>query len=217
MAIPKVIHWCWFGEKALPPLARRCLDSWRRFAPDFEVRRWTLAELPPPPPFAATALAAKKWAFASDWARFRVIADHGGVYLDTDVELIRPIDDLIAGGAFFAAETDSPPSVNPGLGFAAEAGHPVIAEIAARYDTLRFDPACHLAQTCPVIVNTVLSAHPEMRVLPQRLFNPKNGVAGQVTLTDDTRAIHHYAASWFNWRQRLAYQVYPKVRSWLFR
>lgn len=219
--IPRIIHCCWFGGGPKPALVRRCLASWKKFAPGFEIREWTVpmlrAEFGALPPFAEAALASRKWAFASDWARFAVVSRFGGVYLDTDVELVKPIDGLVERGeAFFALNDDARGWVDPGVGFAAPSGEPSVAEMARRYETMVFDPACHQSQVCPVVANAVLAdfrraGRPVPRLLPARCFDPKGGCAGEVKLTDDTYAIHHYAASWFNWRQRLVYKVLPRL------
>lgn len=220
--ISKVIHCCWFSGEAKPALMRACQASWRRFAPDWELKEWTVEALRRRfgrlPAFAEQALAARKWAFASDWARFAVVAAEGGVYLDMDVELIRPIDDLVAAGGFFALSSDEPKWVDPGLGFAAEKGDPACAAIARAYETLAFDPACHLSQTCPVIANEVLKGFPDVRLLPAAAFNPKGTCAGTVRLSEGTYAIHHFAATWFNWKQRLAYRILPRLKmDWILK
>ena len=214
--IPKVIHCFWFSGERKTPLAEMCMASWRRFAPGWEIREWTVDDLRRafrPPKFFDDAIGRRKWAFASDWARFAVIAEMGGVYLDMDVELVAPIDGIVECGPFFALSVDSPEWADPGLGFAAERGDAVCAAIAERYGAMEFDPACHLSQTAPAVANKVLKSFPERRRLPASVFNPKGGVAGMVRLSPDTVAIHHYAASWFNWKQRLAYVWWPKVRN----
>ena len=164
------------------------------------------------PKFFEDAIRARKWAFASDWVRFWAVSRYGGVYLDLDVELLAPIDDLTEQGGFFALSSDDPPTVDPGLGFAAESGDPVCTAAAERYAGMVFDPRCHLSQTCPAVIMEVLKDFPDVRLLPARMFNPKGGCAGEVRLAPDTRAIHHFSASWFNWRQRLVYIWWPRVR-----
>lgn len=217
--IPKTLHFCWFGDKRKPALEQRCLASWRRLCPGWEIREWTLDDFSgiEAPAFFRAAVAARKWAFASDWARFWIVLREGGVYLDADVELIAPIDDLIDEGGFFACSSDCPREVNPGLGFAAERGDAIVQAILERYDDLVFDPACHLSQTSPAIVTEILQRFPHARCLPARVFNPKDGCSGEMRLTPETRAIHHYSASWFNWKQRLAYVWYPRLRKFLCR
>lgn len=214
--ITKTIHFCWFSGEPKTPLVEKCIASWRRFCPDWEIKEWDLEALASfnPPPFVRDAIRVRKWAFASDWARFRVVFEEGGVYLDSDVELIASIDDLIAQGGFFTCSRDEPREVDPGQGFAAEKGEPVLKAILDRYEARTFDPACHMVQTCPAIVTEVLRDFPSVRCLPARYFNPKGNCAGEIRLSPDTRGIHHYAASWFNWKQRFAYIWYPKVKRW---
>ena len=210
--IPKTIHYCWYGQQRKTPLVERCIRSWRKFCPGWEICEWNESNLDVNRSrFAADAYRARKWGFVPDPLRMIKIHEAGGVYFDTDVELIAPIDDLLSE-PFFACEHDDPLYVNPGLGFAAEKGDPVIRAIVEKYETLTFDPACHMAQTSPAVVTEVLRRFPSVRRLPARVFNPKGGCAGEIQLSSDTRGIHHFAASWFNWKQRLAYIWYPRVR-----
>ena len=221
--IPKTIHYCWFSGDPKPALVERCIASWRRFCPDWEIREWGPDDVVAwqregiAPKFFRDAIAAKKWAFASDWARFWTVHEYGGVYLDSDVELIASIDDLIADGGFFTCAKDSPREIDPGQGFAAERGDAALKAILEKYSTLVFDPACHMVQTCPAIVTQVLSGFPDVRCLPARFFNPKGTCVGEIRITADTRGIHHFNASWFSWKQRLAYMWYPKVKRWFKR
>lgn len=213
--IPKIIHCFWFSGEEKPALMRKCLASWQKFAPSYEIREWDIKALERRfgdlPRFVRGALSARKWAFASDWARFAVIAAEGGVYLDLDVELVKPIDDLVESGSFFALSSDEPRWVDPGLGFAAEKGDEICAAIARKYETMTFDPECHLNQTCPSIVNEILKGYPQARCLGAVVFNPKGTCAGTVRILPETRAIHWYAASWFNWKQRLVYKILPRM------
>lgn len=220
--IPRVIHYCWFSGEKKPALMRRCLASWHVYAPNFALKEWTVEALKDRfgelPPFVQSALDAKKWAFASDWARFAVVAAEGGLYLDLDVELIKSLDDLVDGGPFFALSSDEPQWVDPGMGFAAERGDPVCVAMVKRYESLTFDDKCHLSQTCPVITNEVLRNFPDRKLLPAAVFNPKGTCSGSVRIRPETRAVHHFAASWFNWKQRLAYKFLPKIKmDWILK
>ena len=135
--IPKIIHYCWFGRAPLPELARRCIASWRRYLPDYEIREWNEDNFDVNAiPYTAEAYAQGKYAFVSDYARFWILYKHGGIYFDTDVEVIRPMDDIIARGNFMGCETDSQnkaaptqgaggvtaQTVNPGLGLGVAPG-----------------------------------------------------------------------------------------------
>ena len=123
--IPKIIHYCWFGRGEKPELAKKCIASWEKFCPDFEIREWNedncdyLAM-----PFMAEAYAAKKYAFVSDVMRLVVLEQYGGVYFDTDVEVLRDISPLLDDEGFIGFENDQ--YVASGLTIAAEAHHPVI-------------------------------------------------------------------------------------------
>lgn len=116
--IPHVIHYCWFGHKPLPRAAKRCIASWRKFFPGWEIREWNEDNFDVNCiPYTAGAYAAGKYAYVSDYARFKILSEHGGVYFDTDVEVIAPFDDILARGGFMGYE--EPGELNPGLGMAA--------------------------------------------------------------------------------------------------
>ena len=127
--IPQKIHYCWFGRNSLPESTQKCIASWRKYLPGYEIIEWNEDNFDVNSiPYTAQAYEAKKYAFVSDYARFKILYEHGGIYFDTDVEVIRPMDDIIAAGAFMGFEIDpctERPSgaVNPGLGLAASHGH----------------------------------------------------------------------------------------------
>lgn len=103
--IPKVIHYCWFGGNPLPSLAEKCIASWRKYLPDYEIKRWDESNFDVNIiPYTKQAYEAKKYAFVSDYARFWILYNYGGLYFDTDVEVIRSMDDIIAAGPFMGCE-----------------------------------------------------------------------------------------------------------------
>ena len=105
--IPKIIHYCWFGRNELPKSALRCIDSWRKHFPDYEIKEWNEDNFDVDMmPFTREAYARKKYAFVSDVARFWILYHHGGLYFDTDVEVIRPMHDIVARGAFMGIEVE---------------------------------------------------------------------------------------------------------------
>lgn len=122
--IPKIIHYCWFGRNPLPGSAERCIASWRKFLPDYEIREWNEDNFDiDVSRYARQAYDAGKYAFTSDYARFWILYNYGGLYFDTDVEVIRPLDDIIARGPFMGCEHDaksdadaSDLGIAPGLG-----------------------------------------------------------------------------------------------------
>lgn len=167
--IPKIIHYCWFGGNPLPPLALECIASWRKYLPEYEIWQWSEDLLPSPCsegdccpdkimefdvnsiPYTAEAYRQKKYAFVSDYCRFVAMYEYGGIYFDTDVEVIRPMDDIIARGNFMGFEVDpdgeNTPgryaprycfAVNPGVGFGLKSKHPFMKEMLDYYQLLRF-------------------------------------------------------------------------------
>lgn len=206
--IPKIIHYCWFGRGEKPELAKKCIASWRRFCPDFEIREWNedncdyLAI-----PFMAEAYAAKKYAFVSDVMRLIVLEQHGGVYFDTDVEVLRDISPLLDDEGFIGFENDQ--YVNSGQVVAAEAHHPVIQAMIEEYKTLNFTNADGSLNTvgCPRLNTDVMEHFGLVRngqeqlvagihVYPADYFNPLDSVTGKLTKTDNTYSIHWYSMSW---------------------
>ena len=135
MSIPKVIHYCWFGGKELPELARRCIASWKQYCPAYQIIRWDERNFDVHANgYTRWCYENGKWAFLSDYARLAIVAAHGGIYLDTDVELIAALDPLLDHSAFFSME--SPGMVNTGQGFGAEANHPAVLAMLQIYNTL---------------------------------------------------------------------------------
>lgn len=137
MAIPKIIHYCWYGNGPKPECFEKCYASWLKYAPDYEIIEWNesntnMAENA----FMQQAYVEKKYAFVSDIARLRILYDHGGVYLDTDVELYGPLDDLLSNSAFFFLTEGN--EINTGLGFGAEAQHTLIHRLLEDYTQIEF-------------------------------------------------------------------------------
>lgn len=154
--IPKVIHYCWFGHNPLPKSARKCIASWRKYLPDYEIKEWNEDNFDVNIiPYTKEAYEAKKYAFVSDYARFWILYHHGGIYFDTDVEVIRSMDEIIARGPFMGREagayikdicdvgvlysgSGTGLGVAPGLGLGASSGHGLYKELLDVYANLNF-------------------------------------------------------------------------------
>lgn len=206
--IPKKIHYCWFGGNPLPELAERCIASWKKFCPNFEIIEWNESNFDVTCcDYVKEAYEAKKWAFVSDYARFKILYEQGGLYFDTDVELIRPLDEILANGDFMGCEDGI--SVSPGLGLGAHAGTELYRELFEAYHTRHFrnpDGSLNL-NTVVVFTTEILIRHglknvdtvqqvAGVSIYPRDYFCPMDYDTGELTLTERTRSIHHYTASW---------------------
>lgn len=213
--IPRTIHYCWFGKNPKPKLARKCIKSWKKKCPDYEIIEWNEDnfDISTTPLYVRQAYEAKKWAFVSDYARLWIIYTHGGVYLDTDVELIKPIDDLLSNKAYFGLEKEY---INTGLGFGAEKGHKFIHLMMVDYNNSSFlDSNGSFDLTpCP-IKNTKAIAHYlsdetlktyGVNIYDSDYFNPYNASTCELKITQNTKSIHWYNASWFTDEQKIFYK-----------
>lgn len=206
--IPKVIHYCWFGKKPLTQSAKDCIESWKLSCPDYEIIEWNESNFDVNAiPYTAGAYKDKKWAYVTDYARLKIVYEHGGVYLDTDVEVLKPLDPLLTHKAFFG--TQWPGVVATGLGFGAEAGTKLLKELMAGYEQRAyFHPNGEsAAAVCVEIDNAVFKKwgiQPEDRiqqvadatVYPVDYFNPKDYETEIINTTENTYSIHHFHASW---------------------
>lgn len=160
MSIPKVLHYCWFGGAPKPKNIQNCIRSWKKYCPDYEIIEWNEQNFDVSQSlYTRQAYDARRWAFVADYARLKILYEQGGIYMDTDVELLRPLDDLLAYPAFFGFQHNN--EVATGLGFGAEARSPVVKALLDDYDGLPFllpDGSCDLtplpetksSRLCPV-------------------------------------------------------------------
>lgn len=221
--IPKIIHYCWFGGNAMPPLAEKCIASWKKHCPDYQILRWDEdnIDLSSCPLYVRQAYEAKKWSFVTDYVRLKVVFDRGGIYMDTDVELLRPLDKFLSHSAYFGFEDSG--YVNTGLGFGARKGLPLLQEMMADYEQLPFLQSdgsfdhipCPKRNTACLLKyglkqnNTRQLLEGDILILPSDYFCPKNYDTGLLTRTRNTHSIHHYDASWFSGEQQ-----HRKLQRW---
>ena len=208
--IPKIIHYCWFGGNPLSKDALKCIASWKRYHPDYEIKEWNESNFDVHMiPFMSEAYSAKKYAYVSDYARLWVLYNYGGVYFDTDVEVIRPLDDILSMGAFMGIEKTTRENVNGvqvaiGLGFASQKGDSIVKEIMDFYETHHYVyPDGHVEQIPIVPITTdVLVRHGfdrknrlqkigDFTIYPWEFFCPIEFLSSKLDITPNTRTIHH--------------------------
>lgn len=209
ICIPKIIHYCWFGKTEIPEENRKWMESWKRYCPAYQIIEWNednydvCKNL-----YMKQAYEKGKWAFVSDYARVDIVAQYGGVYLDTDVELLRNLDELLKNEAFCGFENKN--FVNFGLGFGAIKNHKLIEKLREDYENRRFilENGVINDTPCPVYQTELLEQYglqrngqfqmlEQITVYPERVLCAMNRYSGRIVNNiEHSYSIHHFSASW---------------------
>ena len=202
--IPKIIHYCWFGNNPMPLKNQKWIASWKRFCPDYEIVEWNESNYDVTKnEFMLQAYKDKKWGYVSDYARLDIIYQHGGIYLDADVEIIKNIDDLLYQSAFFGIETSK--LINTGLGFGAIQGFPLVREMLELYNGIKFSKEKMVAVPTMMkdffnrkgyINNGEYQIVEGMTIYPEKVLSGKCNLTNRILTTEHTYMIHHYDGSW---------------------
>lgn len=207
--IPKKIHYCWFGRGEKSKLAQKCIVSWKKYCPDYEIIEWNEDTFDLDyNGYTRYCYDNKKWAFLSDFARLVVVAEHGGIYFDTDVELMKSPDELLQYGAFYGFENAS--NINTGEGFGAEAGHPTVVAMKQMYENMKPETdGSYPIITCPALNTQALLPFglkldgsrqnvAGAEILPIEFLNPYDDPTGRLNKTKNTISVHWYSKSWMS-------------------
>lgn len=223
--IPKKIHYCWFGGNPLSEEAKRYIDTWRNYCSDYEIIEWNENNFDVTEnDYCREAYEAKKWAFVTDYVRLKVLYIHGGIYMDTDVEIVKTYNNLLNDRMFLCFEDDNHASIGT---IGSEAGHPFLKAMLGLYMSRHFLINGSTDLTPNVIIATNLLAtkynlklngsfqilRDGISVYPMEYFIAKNYKTGDLQITEYTYAIHHYTASWLEVEKRLLRDEYQKVRN----
>lgn len=206
--IPPVIHYCWFGGKELPDLYKRCIESWYKFCPDYEIKRWDESNCDIDENlYAKQAYEAKKYGFVPDYFRLKIIYENGGIYLDTDVELLKSLDPLRYDEGFCGLQC--PGQVAFGLGFGAKRGNILLKNLLNTYVNMAFinedgslnQIASPIYQTKDLIKMGMKKCNHKQYVngfcvYPTEVLSPINIYVGTIEVTEKSFAIHHFDGSW---------------------
>ena len=224
--IPKTIHYCWFGRNPKPKLARKCIRSWKKHCPDYSIIEWNEDnfDISTCPLYVRQAYEAKKWAFVTDYVRLKVVYEHGGIYLDTDVETVRSFDELLKEHAFFGFEYGE--YVNTGLGFGAEKGNPIVGEMMDDYEDIPFvrPDGSFDETTCPIRNSETLLKRGLKQddskqlidgclILPSEYLCPYDGRTKKLRMTENTLSIHWYSSSWVVKKRKIGIMFSAKRRN----
>lgn len=207
--IPKKIHYCWFGGKELPEDVKKYIDTWKKYCPDYEIIEWNENNFDVTQnQYCKEAYEAKKWAFVSDYARLKVLYDYGGIYMDTDVEVVKPLDDLLQYNWFSGFESeDRIQTGTMGAGW----NSTVIKIFLDNYNERHFikDDGCFDLTTNVEVMTKLLKEKYKVQLnntrqifddnsllLPFDYLCAKSFFTGEISETENTYTIHHFKGTW---------------------
>ncbi len=219
--IPKKIHYCWFGKKPLPKLAKKCMASWKKYCPDYEIIKWNEHNFDINYcSYTKEAYEMGKYAFVSDVARLYALVNQGGIYMDFDVEIIRPIDAFLKYKAFSGFETDD--IIQTGI-MACEQNFNLFKECLLEYEQLHFikkDGSFDITPNTYRITNTCVKYGLQLNnteqniknclIFPKDYFCPKNYNIQKLIITENTYSIHHFYGSWYTLQMK-TYNLLVKI------
>lgn len=211
--IPHIIHYCWFGKNPKPLIVVKCIESWKKYLPGYEIIEWNeensdIDSLE----YTREAYKARNWAYVSDYVRFIKLYEHGGVYFDTDVELLRSIpDEIMMNEAFTCVETTN--DINPGLVFACCKGNAFVKEILDDYSNSKYEMKKNELTTVNIRVSKLMEKYGfeysgkyqlinGIAIYPSEYFCGYDQDLHIKKITENTISVHHYASSWMTKSQQ---------------
>lgn len=211
--IPKKIHYCWFGGNPLPDLAVKCIESWKKYCPDYEIVEWNEKNFDLTcNKYVRQAYECKKWAFITDYVRLYAMVTQGGIYMDTDVEVLKNLDIFLNNKAFSGFEREN--AIPTGI-MACEKDFPLFKEFLYEYKERAFikengdmdltTNVTAITNTClkyGLNLNNQLQKINDFTLYPKDFFCPKNYETGKIECTKNTYTIHHFSGSWHTEKEK---------------
>jgi mannosyltransferase OCH1-like enzyme len=218
--IPKIIHYCWFGQAPLPKSALKCISTWKKYFPEYEIRECnernfdvSICE------YTKEAYKLKKYAFVSDYARFWLLFKYGGIYFDIDVQVLKSFDEILMKGNFMGFEEGAEGKyyVNPGIAIGVEPNSPFIKEMLSIYDEKNFSWGRGMDNIVSIttrelvkkglILNNTKQKICNFNIYPTDYFCPLSNISGKLNLTSNSVSIHLYNGSWLSPKYKLAQYI----------
>jgi mannosyltransferase OCH1-like enzyme len=214
-SIPKIIHYCWFGGKPLSALGKKCLASWEKYLPEYQIIRWDEGNFDVNSvPYTKESYQLKKYAFVSDYVRYKVLYDFGGIYMDTDVEVLKNLDEFLENEAFSCFEDFN--FVNPGSILGSVKENLILKDIMNLYensDFINLNTSLNLKTAPQILTELLINRGLEKKdvyqrvsgvaIYPKEYFCPKSWVTKEMTITPNTHTIHHFEGSWISNFQKI--------------
>ena len=230
--IPKIIHYCWLSDSPMSEKAQKCMESWKKYLPDYEFIHWDFSKFPKGKSvWVDQAFNSGKYAFAADYIRLFALYNYGGIYLDTDVEVLKPYDDLL-DLPYFIGQEKTPSGIEAAT-MAFPVGHPFIKRVLDRYENRPFviKNGSLDMEPLPYIMRKCSSAEYEYHVINKKedfvfddsvlnvfspdFFSPKQSEPYELTITHKTYSIHHFAATWVPPKIEMQISVKERMKRWL--
>ncbi|MDV4150429.1 glycosyltransferase [Clostridium sp. AL.422] len=227
MSIPKIIHYCWFGGKKKPDLVEKCIDSWKYYLKDYEIMEWNEENFPIKNfKFANDTYKDGKWAFLADYCRLWALYNYGGIYLDTDMEVLKPLNDFLEHSSFGGLEDYE---INMAI-WGCEKYDRFISEVLKYYNNLNYeDYKEKLSELAIPIHLTIIAKHlgykainnkvsyfyDGVAIYPKEYFYPKRHSWQEPIITDNTYTIHHYEGTWRKPHQIFRSKLKGKILSFI--
>lgn len=222
--IPNKIHYCWFGNNKKPKIVNDCIETWKKFFPGFEIKEWNESNFDVNScVYASQAYKLKKWAYLSDYVRMKVLESEGGIYFDTDVEVLKAFPEELFEKSFSGIEEFSK-LVSPGLVYACEPGDKIVKLMVEQYETSNFeniniDEIMTINKRITMILDEYGYVHDDVyqdlgviRIFPSEVFCAYDGKKRLKNITEASLATHLYAGSWLSWHRKLRLRIGTLLR-----
>lgn len=220
--IPKIIHYCWFGGKPLTELAEKCIKSWEKYCPGYKIIEWNENNFNIDIcAYVREAYDAKRWAFVADVARLYALVNYGGIYMDTDVEILKNFDTMLKYEAIAGFETEN--RISTGI-LGCEVGQRIFSEFLNQYMNIHFineDGSYNLTTNvvkmtniCKkygLVLNNTEQTVSGLTIFPKDYFSPKEYDSKELLITNNTYAIHYFDGSWLSIEEKKIAQLRKKI------